>query len=247
MKFKTFILHLPRSTRRRKNALKLQNVLPGPAEIFQCVDGRSLTKNTITENYKRNIFRPYYPFKLNVGEIGLFLTFRKLWRKIVDEEIDVALISEDDVAVDNECFDVAFDLAYEFAQERGQIKFGHRPLRACLSKIMNGNHALAVEKTVPLGTQCQLITKQSAKNLLLLSNSFDRPVDCYLQLVNYTGETISTIWPAGIKEISSALGGSSIHRGQVKLSPLVRLSREIKRSKYRLSVRCLHKQSLSQQ
>ena len=242
MKFKAFILHLHRSSQRLENALILQKRLPGPAEIFECVDGHSLTTRELSENYQRNYFLPYYPFEMNVGEIGLFLTFRKLWRHILDDGIDIALIAEDDIAIDNKHFDLAFELAYQHAQDRQHIKFGLRSLRSCLSQRRYGNYTLAIEKTVPFGTVCHLVTNRSAEQLLDTTKVFDRPVDSHMQLVKYTGQTISTIWPSGIKEISSFLGGSSIHQTKARFDPVMQLRREVNRSLYRVKIKLLHRQ-----
>ena len=242
MKFKSFILHLPRSTQRQRNVLTLQNMLPWPVEIFECVDGQSLTTIEIGKFYQRNIFHPNYPFELNSREIGIFLTFRKLWRHILDEGIEVAMIAEDDVAVDRKCFESAFEVAIRYAEEREHIKFNLRPLKSCVSKVKCGEYTLAVEKTVPLGMVCHLISYRSAEKLLYSSRVFDRPVDCHLQLVNFTGETISTIWPSGVREISNTLGGSSIHQNRIRFDPFLQMRRQVDRSLYRFQVGRLHRQ-----
>ena len=75
----------------------------------------------------------------------------------------------------------------------------------------------------------QIVTFDAAKRLLERTTRFDRPVDTYLQLRWQHGVRILTLWPNGVREISSRLGGSLIQ----EKSNGDRLRRELLRPLYR--------------
>ena len=75
----------------------------------------------------------------------------------------------------------------------------------------------------------QIVTYDAARRLLERTERFDRPVDAYLQLRWKHGVRVLTLWPNGVREISSILGGSMIQ----EKSTGDRIRREILRPLYR--------------
>ena len=93
-------------------------------EIIDAVDGRLLTNNKISKFYSETpLFQPAYPFKVNKGEIGCFLSFRKAWQNIVDENLSSGLIFEDDVSLNIDEFQNSFDTALSWIKKHGYIQF----------------------------------------------------------------------------------------------------------------------------
>ncbi|EOZ9389390.1 glycosyltransferase family 25 protein [Enterobacter cancerogenus] len=91
---KIFIVNLKQSVDRRQKMEKQLHALGLSAEFIEAVDGRLMsdeekTRVTAKINYA---FLP--------GEIGCALSHQKIYKQIVDEEIDQALILEDDVLID---------------------------------------------------------------------------------------------------------------------------------------------------
>ena len=64
---------------------------------------------------------------------------------------------------------------------------------------------------VPLGMRAQLVSRAAADRLPAATGRIDRPVDTFLQLRETSGVRVFTAWPTGVSEISSELGGSTIH------------------------------------
>ena len=83
---------------------------------------------------------------------------------------------------------------------------------------------------IGLGTQAQIVTYDAAKRLLEKTEQFDRPIDVYLQLRWKHGIRILTLWPNGMSENSSSLGGSLIGKER---SNGDKLRRELLRPLYR--------------
>lgn len=236
--FRSYILHLPRVESRRANVQKLQSILPQPAFIFDCVDGRSLSAKTINQVYFRHLLKPYYPFKLNESEIAVFMTYRKIWQTMVQNSVEVALIIEDDTSLDLKAFNIAFDLAMRHISIAGFVRLDVRQPIPPFSILDSMGSCNLLEEQVPsLRMACQVLTMPAAKKFLASSEKFDRPVDSHLQLLHYTQQPIVSLWPTGVTEISSQLGGSTIHRKSRNSSPMHILSRAVKRSLYRRHIR----------
>ena len=76
-------------TKRKENVQTIISNLKLETEVIDAVDGNKLTLDEIS-NYlsKKNLYKPNYPFKINNGEIGCFLSHRAVWKKIVEEKLD---------------------------------------------------------------------------------------------------------------------------------------------------------------
>ncbi|MBC6438021.1 MAG: glycosyltransferase family 25 protein [Rhodobacteraceae bacterium] len=95
---KTFVIHLARATTRQPQADRLLAQAPFPAEILDAVDGHMLSERD-RHRFQSGLYAPPYPFRLTDGEIGVFLSHRTAWARIVEEHLPCALILEDDVAL----------------------------------------------------------------------------------------------------------------------------------------------------
>ena len=234
MKLGAFIIHLESTHSRKENVKQLISKCPIPACLHPAVDGSSLTKHEIAQVYRHNLYEPEYPFTLNLGEIGAFLSYRAVWKRMLNEKFDVALLIEDDVNINKTIFNLVFTLARKHIIELGFIKFPINFNNNIFRHIDNVDDILLCEQQViPLGAQCQLVSSKAAIKLLNKTDYFDRPVDTFLQLRHITHQRIYSIYPNGITEISAQLSGSTIHKSNHKIPVLLR---EWKRFKYRSAV-----------
>jgi len=101
---KAFILHLDRAIQRKANVQALAAGLPVESEIVSAVDGARLTQAEVDQAYARRRFEPRYPFALSRTEVGVFLSHRLAWRRILDDGLAFAFIFEDDAEVDPASF-----------------------------------------------------------------------------------------------------------------------------------------------
>src|SRR6202035_4973111 len=65
----------------------------------------------VDQAYARRRFRTTYPFPLTRTEVGVFLSHRLAWRRIVDDALDFAFVFEYDAEIDP----AAFAALVEFA------------------------------------------------------------------------------------------------------------------------------------
>jgi len=236
MKLSAFVITLERAAERRSHVEWLISNVPWPCSPLSAVDGSAMTPESVACVYQRQIHRPKYPHALRPGEIGCFLSHRKAWQSIVDEDLDAALIFEDDVTFDPALLRDSVDFLKQHVIPGDYVQFQVRELSSGHPRLVCGErHAIVQPRTVLLRTTAQLVTREAALRLLEASKCFDRPVDTFLQMTWITGVPVKVILPRVTGEISQQLGGSTI---QSSVRPWYeRLRKEIIRPFYRAQIR----------
>ncbi len=236
MREKAYIIHLERASARRKQVDRIVGACSVPAEIVHAVDGRTLSSEEVGRSYVKDKQEPTYPFELQPGEIGCFLSHRKCWRRLVDENLDAALILEDDIEFDPPVFERALSIARRHINELGYIQFQVRPVPTNATVIAaDAQVELVRSKPIQLRTSAQLVSQSAARRLLELTEVFDRPVDTYLQMHWLTGIHLACAAPSGVSDRTAQSGGSTI--SSKKSSFLRNVVREWKRWHYRRNIR----------
>ena len=224
------IIHLERSLERKPQVRKLKQDLPYRTKVVEAVDGSKLD-NDLSKSYKPRLLRPRYPFSLRSAEVGCFQSHRKCWQEILDRGLEAALIIEDDVDIIDGEFTAAIKLAMKEIKMGDLIRLPMKPREKPRNIIVNRDNISIFEPTViGLGTQAQIVTYDAARQLLEKTAHFDRPIDVYLQLKWKHGVRVLTLWPNGVRERSSSLGGSVIGKER---SNGDKIRRELLRPLYR--------------
>ncbi|WP_254428968.1 glycosyltransferase family 25 protein [Ruegeria arenilitoris] len=235
---RSFVIHMSSSTARRPNAEQLCADLPN-AELIEAVNGRDPAQIAGVTLHPGNLHRPRYPFTLRPAEIGVFESQRRIWKKMVDENIDLALICEDDLQVDHQRLSIALEMISGFASLDSFVRLPIKQREVPAQTISEKNGVrLILPKVIGLGCVCQVIGRNAAARLLNGTNAIDRPIDVFLQMHWVTGQRIHSVQGTGNQEISPLMGGSTI---QTKPPLTDKLTREFKRSAYRAQLH-LHPQ-----
>lgn len=230
-----FVLHLTRARKRRENAHALLAACGLPGEIWAAVDGAALEPADLASDVRTHLFDPPYPFDLGTGEIGCFLSHRQIWAEIVRRGLDHALVLEDDVTLDPDIFPRALALGTRHVATYGYVQLQDRPPKGSARLVdTNGPCKLTLPVLAPLRTSAQLVSRGAAERLLQGSDTFDRPVDTFIQSHWHTGLRPGVIFPAGISTISNSLDGSTIQASSGSRSGKFR--REVARLLYRRRV-----------
>lgn len=227
------VISLRRSTERAAQVRRIIDRCPVPCNVWDATDGAQMSAEQIAAVYQPKLHAPYYPFKLRPGEIGCFLSHRRIWQKMVDESIPQLLILEDDIEMMPN-FDQSLQHAVESTPKDGYVQFQVRPLRIADGTRNDDQRPQLLRPTVvPLRTSAQLITLGAALRLLHFTEIFDRPVDTAIQLTWMHGATVLVSSPQSVTEVSAAIGGSTIG-GKRKRKPLLdNIRREFNRTLYR--------------
>lgn len=232
MKVSAFIIHLKRAEKRGEHIQALMQRLPIASEIIDAVDAQQLGKSDIAAVYSRkSLHFPAYPFDLRITEIACFLSHRKAWQAIVDDNLDAGLVIEDDVDIDAG-FAEQLKLAVETIKPFDYIRFPRWPRGEVGGEIArSGDMSIMQPKLPGLGMQMQLIGRDAAIALLAATEVFDRPVDTTLQMRWLHPVRMLSARPITIREIDFNLGGTVV-QGKKTLSD--KLKREVLRPYYRV-------------
>lgn len=212
MAIKAFVIHLDRAVGRRPQVDRLRSMLGLPTEVLPAVDGLQLSDADIQAVYRSVLHRPQYPFSLSRNEMAAFLSHRRAWRAILDQDLEAALVAEDDADIAAPEFADVLAAAIDGMQPDEFVRFPHRERHEPGPVIRSRGVARFVEPRLPaLGMVMQLVGREAARRMLEASEVFDRPVDSFAQMQWLHGARIVTARPIVIREIGGELGGSVIH------------------------------------
>ncbi|WP_254441557.1 glycosyltransferase family 25 protein [Ruegeria arenilitoris] len=235
---RSFIIHMSSSTARRPNAEQLCADLPS-AELIEAVNGRDPAQIAGVTLHPGNLHRPHYPFALRPAEIGVFESHRRIWRKMVDEGIDLAITAEDDLRIDPDRMNAALDLLRPIATLDHYIRIPVKQRETAAQTLAERDGLrLILPKVIGLQCVCQVVGRKAAERLLAATDHIDRPVDTFLQMHWITGQPVHALLGSGNQEVAREIGGSTI---QTKPPLTDKLTREFKRAAYRAQLR-LHPQ-----
>jgi glycosyl transferase family 25 len=228
-----FIIHLERAPARLPQVERLCQQLPIATSIIPAVDGKSLTGQE-KAHYKHHLMRPSYPFPLRLTEIAAFHSHRACWQAIIDQGLDAALILEDDVTLEEPFFSQAFSATLTNMIQGDVVRFAVKASERPRNILSPGpGPRIMVPRSIGLGMQAQIVTREAARILLEKTQKFDRPVDTYLQLRWHHSVRVLTVSPSGVREISAEMGGSLIGEHKEFLEIIFR---EVLRPIYRLNL-----------
>ncbi len=241
MKTECMIIHLERAQARLPQVEATIDMVPLRSHVLAAVDGQQMSASQ-SQAYIRKRLRPHYPFQLRPSEIATFHSHRACWTRIIEEGLDAALILEDDLRLDPEVFPKALGLALSNVQPGDFVRFPIKLREDALREIAStGSIHMQSYDRIALGMVAQLVTRDAAQALLAASETFDRPVDDFLQMQWVHNVRVLTVWPSGVREISNELGGSLIGRNSGFAE---KLRREILRPLYRRKIRALARRNL---
>ncbi len=163
---------------------------------------------------------------------------------MLEEGREAVLVLEDDASFKFD-FNRVLDFALDNIEELGFINFPVRSRKTdrrvvkLITDPSIGDLQICEPLEVPHGTVAYLISRAATKKLLAASKLFDRPVDCFLQLRNVTGQRIFMMDPSLVTHDNYEAGISTIHSNDKRMPWL---QREAKRFLYRRKVKQLSRQ-----
>ena len=240
---KAFILHLERASSRAANVRSLSASLPIESEVVAAVDGARLTRQELDQAYAPRRFQPRYPFKLTTTEVGVFLSHRAAWRRIVDDALDFAFIFEDDAQIEPSAFAALVEFVILERPAWDYMLLPAQPIRHGTAVARRGGLALMRPDAPPLRAIAQVVSLAAAKRLLDRTLPFDRPIDTFMQMTWVTGQPVLVAQPSPVRDVSLKTGGSTVQRKSMSLTE--RLHHEAMRPIYRAQVLARYRRHLA--
>jgi GR25 family glycosyltransferase involved in LPS biosynthesis len=238
------ILHLERASSRAATVQALRSALRIESEVLAAVDGARLSQQEVDQAYARRRFRPTYPFALTRTEVGVFLSHRAAWRRIVDEALDFAFIFEDDAEIDPSAFAALVEFVTLERSAWDYVLFPATPIRSGTPVASRGDFTLLRPDAPPLRAIAQIVSVDAAKRLLDRTLPFDRPVDTMLQMTWLTGQPLMVAAPSPVRDVSLKTGGSTVQRKSMSFAE--RLRHEAMRPIYRAQVLARYRRHLAE-
>ncbi|USO05206.1 MAG: glycosyltransferase family 25 protein [Rhodospirillales bacterium] len=207
----TFIISLSEETARREAIAAHLKDRGFNFEFFDAVDGRQM--NVLNHpDYNAPRRRAAHGRDLKPGELGCFLSHRNFYRFMVKNDIDYALLLEDDARLHESTKatlealidkDIAFDIIRLLGSPK-VAKGKHRKI----TPLYKDFHLVRL-RTAPGGAHATLISRQGAEKLVRATEKFAFPIDTVLGRGWETGITAFSIQPGlAVQDLSfdSAIG-----------------------------------------
>lgn len=202
MKYSIFIINLDGS---KERWLRIQSQLESQNLTYEriaAIDVREIKNQPLLSLYNEKKNKWHYRKNLSLGEIGCYLSHRKCWKKIVDDQLDFALILEDDVRLVQDLKEVITFIQKHSFSEWDYLKIGENPIKRKQIKLTEGAQFNFIRyKKIPIGAFAQIVKFEAAKKLLSNSTEIIRPVDVDIQYTWKNKLRIAGLTPYAIDAI----------------------------------------------
>ena len=211
-------------------------------ERMPAVNGSQLSTEELHSCYQPALNKKLYRRPLSAGEIGCYMSHRNCWVKIQEQQLDLALILEDDAEMSDQ-LSALLDSIEKIQQPWDIIKLCDPPKKKVIfsSAQLNIDFNLCLYKKVPSRATGYVVSLNGAKKLLEARKHFARPVDDDMQFYweysgNIFGVEPSPIWNAA-SSLQSDIDNSGSRKsgktfGSLFKGPFLKLKYEFQRIKH---------------
>lgn len=208
-----FVINLESSPERYQHAEQQLVALGLQPQRFNAVYGKNLTPDEIAACYDKAANQRHFRRSLSLGELGCYLSHRGIWQLMVAQNIQVAIVLEDDIDVDPRLPAAIRQIAALTGWDHIKLS-DDRKTPAHQKRQLAEGFELANFKKVPNCTTGYALTLAGAKKLLQREKFF-RPVDIDLQFGHELELQLFsllpyTIWPSSkFDSVINAISGGS--------------------------------------
>ena len=235
----TFVINLDKSVDRLAEMTERLDRLGLAFTRISAVYGADLGEGELNRHYDSSLNKRIYRRPLSAGEIGCYLSHRKIWQIMVDKGLSMALVLEDDAELAPELPEV-LAVIENLSRPWDLIKLYEPPAKKPVARSISiDNHlSLCQYKKIPSCATGYVVSLAGATKLLRARESFGRPVDDDMQFYwEYSG-TVYGVKPHPIlcaesgEQSTIGVNGKTrsrkTFRGLLR-GPLLRLAYEILR------------------
>lgn len=195
-----WVISLARSSERRAFMTGQLESLGLPFEIVPAVEGRGLSTAELAAVYNPELARQSLGRELAPGEIGCALSHLRLFQRMVDENLDLALILEDDaillpglpeVLSRHQKLPAGWELVLLYHSE-GKYSYWQR-------KALSSDQTIRRFVRPPYGTVGYLVTQAAARKILARAYPLHIPIDHWTGGHQASGISLHGIDPVQIR------------------------------------------------
>jgi len=182
-----FVINLKKDIEKKEHMLKICKAFSLDCNFIDAVYGKTLSEEEIGKHYAKDMATKYSDRGMSLGEIGCLLSHKYIYQKMIDEEIEQALILEDDIEFSDDIKNV-FDSMDLFPKNWEVLLLGHHSHTArddeTKASIWWKQHISTEYKLIRpsekgKGTYGYLINNRGAKKLLGTLDQYYKPIDHY--------------------------------------------------------------------
>ena len=210
-----FIINLKKSIDRKEHMQQLCRQYALECQFIDAVYGKEIDKKELTTVYDKKRALAEFGRELTAGEIGVALSQKKIYQKMVDEHIEQVIILEDDVTFDNSIHELLRSIE-KFPEDWECILLFYHRIHPSLNRYcvslrdrISISRSLKIVRFIDLmdGAAGYVINLSGAKRLLeSLEKGIYKPID------NYTGDeyhvNLYGVYPQ-VVHIDHVLGSNS--------------------------------------
>lgn len=178
-----FLINLDSSPQRLNRCKQRLDAQSLAFERVSAVKGSELDESQRQAHYCESLNRKRYHTALSNGEIGCYLSHRKVWQLIVERNLDYAVVLEDDIELIGDVAQAltalnTIPVSWDIIKLSAYRKRTRKVAYSCV--VANQLH-LTVHAKPMTGCAAYAITQPAAKKLLQSTSKFGRPVDVDIQ------------------------------------------------------------------
>ena len=202
--YKIYYINLDRSKTRDDFIQKQLKSFNQDYIRISAVNGSDLDEEIINQASKNQSLTMSL-VKPNAGQVGCFLSHRKAWEMIKEQEEDFAILLEDDIIIHQELFDELDDILNCISTN------DYIDLSGLKGKMIFKKNDILTKFVTPADrTMGQIIGKNASKTLYDNMTEYITAVDNMLRFVHIYKVPIWTSNKAYVSTIDDELGGSTI-------------------------------------
>ncbi|MBY5994083.1 glycosyltransferase family 25 protein [Ferrimonas balearica] len=209
----TFVINLDRSTDRWQRIERNLAEFGLDYQRVSAVEGATLSPQVLHQHYCPQLNQEQLHRTLTPGEIACYLSHRKVWQRILDEDLPCALVLEDDVQLVPGGAEVVARLAQTAPHwDLVKVFVGPTAKRVVARHPITPGFELTLTDKIPTSTAAQLVSNAGARKLLAMSERFGRPIDWdirrwWVHDLRILGVTPSLATPCDPSSVIDALAG----------------------------------------
>ncbi len=207
--------------------------------FFEAVDGSKLSATKIDQIYDRRATRKSRKRDLSSGEIGCALSHIGIYKKILADNIDYAIILEDDALIGADFVQTINNIKH-LPKDWELFLLGWQNSRLCYAKCQSHQNFSGFSIIKPMsmfgGTYAYIINQKGCEKMLTHTQKIGNPIDYYTG--GYKICNLYAILPTVADFDQTLISGMEFNRKQtisdVDFSKVIKLRRQL-RQRYRLA------------
>ena len=202
---KTFVISLQRSKRRREFMIEQCNRLDLDYEVFDAVDGQSLTEGEISHYCDINAVRNHSGYYASNGTLGCSLSHYLVLKKIVEQNLEYAFIIEDDALLPQNINDILTELSHVIRKNEVISLFytSHQIIKLSfkgVETLKSGELLYPINIQDVAAATAYVVHKEAAKGMIKFNSPIKTTSDAWHKFYSYGGiASFRCLYPPPVK------------------------------------------------